>query len=109
MVSHMTTSYGPQTAQMNEEPPQESSLNLTLMQHPHDEYFKPREVRLRLEVEPLQVWYYCIFSNPRTLVINLKLFAEVFTKLKTYVSSPGLQFLVLDTIIGCTIQLLIMS
>jgi hypothetical protein len=33
----MTTSYGLQVAQVNEEPPQESSLDLTLTQHFHDE------------------------------------------------------------------------
>jgi hypothetical protein len=30
MASHMVTSYGPQAAQANEEPPLESSLDLTL-------------------------------------------------------------------------------
>ncbi len=52
MVSRMVTSYGPQAAQVNEEPPPESSLNLTLTQHPRDEELEPREVRARLEVEP---------------------------------------------------------
>jgi hypothetical protein len=52
MVSHMVTSYGPQAAQANEEPPLESSLDLTLTQHPHDEEPEPRKVRARLEVEP---------------------------------------------------------
>jgi hypothetical protein len=37
MASHMATSYGPQVAQMNEELTSESSLDLMLMQHPHDE------------------------------------------------------------------------
>jgi hypothetical protein len=37
---------------MNEEPPLESSLDLTLMQHPRDEEPKLREVRAQLEVEP---------------------------------------------------------
>jgi hypothetical protein len=32
----MATSYGPQIAQMNEELPLKSSLNLTLTQHPRD-------------------------------------------------------------------------
>jgi len=31
MASHIITSYGPQVAQANEEPPSESYLNLTLM------------------------------------------------------------------------------
>jgi hypothetical protein len=30
MTMHMTTFYGPQATQMNEEPPQKSSLDLTL-------------------------------------------------------------------------------
>jgi hypothetical protein len=48
----MVTSYGPQAAQANEELPPESSLDLTLTQHPHDEKPEPREVCARLEVEP---------------------------------------------------------
>ncbi len=37
MASRMATSYGLQTAQINEEPALESFLDLTLMQHPRDE------------------------------------------------------------------------
>jgi hypothetical protein len=37
MALRMVTSYGPQAAQANEKSPLESSLNLTLMQHPYDE------------------------------------------------------------------------
>jgi len=37
----MVMSYGPQTIQVNEELPPESSLDLTLTQHPHDEDPKP--------------------------------------------------------------------
>jgi hypothetical protein len=37
MASCMVTSYGPQAAQMNEESPLESSLDLTLTLHFHDE------------------------------------------------------------------------
>jgi hypothetical protein len=37
MALHMAMSYNLQVAQMNEEPPLKSSLNLTLTQHPHDE------------------------------------------------------------------------
>jgi hypothetical protein len=72
MASRMVTSYGPQAAQANEELPLESSLNLTLMQHPRDEEPKPREVRARLEVDPPRAWYYRISSNSRTLVILLQ-------------------------------------
>ncbi len=42
MASRTTTSYGPQAVQVNEEPPSESSLDLTLMQHPRDEEPEPR-------------------------------------------------------------------
>jgi hypothetical protein len=72
MVSRMVSSYGPQTTQANEEPPPESSLDLTLTQHPHDEEPKLRKVRARLEVEPLRAWYYRISLNFRTLVILLQ-------------------------------------
>jgi hypothetical protein len=61
MASRMATSYGLQIPQMNEEPPLESSLDLTLMQHPHDEDPKPRKVLAHLEVKPPQAWYYRIF------------------------------------------------
>jgi hypothetical protein len=37
---------------MNEEPPSESSLDLTLTQHPRNEELELRKVRARLEVEP---------------------------------------------------------
>jgi hypothetical protein len=72
MVSRTVTSYGPQAAQANEEPPSESSLDLTLMQHPRDEKFEPREVRIHLEIEPPRTWYYRISPNSRTLVILLQ-------------------------------------
>jgi hypothetical protein len=54
MVSRMVTSYGPQVAQVNEELPPESSLNLTLTQHPCDEKLEPREVCACFEVETPQ-------------------------------------------------------
>jgi hypothetical protein len=41
MASRMATSYRPQGAQMNEELTPESSLNLTLTQHPRDEDLTP--------------------------------------------------------------------
>jgi hypothetical protein len=72
MASRTVTSYGPQAAQANEEPPLESSLDLTLTQHPRDEELEPREVRARFEVEPPQAWYYRISPNSRTLVILLQ-------------------------------------
>ncbi len=48
----MVSSYGLQAAQANKELPPESSLDLTLTQHPRDEEPKLREVRARLEIEP---------------------------------------------------------
>jgi hypothetical protein len=53
MALRMVTFYGPQVAQANEEPPSESSLNLTL--------------------NPLQALYYYIFPNSCTLVILLQI------------------------------------
>jgi len=72
MASRMVTFYGLQAAQANKEPPLKSSLDLTLTQHPRDEEPEPREVRVRLQVEPPRAWYYRIFSNSRTLVILLQ-------------------------------------
>jgi hypothetical protein len=54
MALCMATFYRPQAAQVNEESPPESSLDLTLMQHFHDEDLEPREVHACLEVEPLR-------------------------------------------------------
>jgi hypothetical protein len=72
MASRMVSFYGSQTAQANEEPPPESSLDLTLTQHPCDEEPELREVRARLDVEPPRAWYYRISPNSRTLVILLQ-------------------------------------
>jgi len=72
MASRTITSYGPQAEWANEEPPLESSLDLTLTQHPRDEEPEPREVRACLEVEPPRAWYYHISPNSRTLVILLQ-------------------------------------
>jgi hypothetical protein len=108
------TSYGPQAAQADVKPPSESSLDLTLTQHLRDEEPKPREVHTRLEVEPPRVWYYHILPIPAPwrsyykltplLVTNPKLSAKVVVKPKTLLSSLGLQFPALDTIIGCTVR-----
>ncbi len=73
MALRMVASYRPQAAQTNEEPPSETSLDLTLRQHPPDEEPALREVRAPLEVEPLRAWYYCISPNSRTLVILLQI------------------------------------
>jgi len=72
MALRMVTSYGLQAAQANEEPPPESSLDLTLTQHPFDEEPELRKVRARLEIKPPRAWYYRISPNFRTLVILLQ-------------------------------------
>jgi hypothetical protein len=72
MVSCIVTSYRPQAAQTNEEPLPESSLDLTLTQHPCDEEPKPQEVHARLEVKPPRAWYYRISPNSCTMVILLQ-------------------------------------
>jgi hypothetical protein len=72
MALRTVTSYRPQAAQADAEPPSESSLDLTLTQHPRDEEPEPREVHARLEVEPPRAWYYCISPNSRTLVILIQ-------------------------------------
>jgi len=69
----MATSYGLQAVQTNEEPAPESSLDLTLMQHLHDEKFESQEVHAHLEVDPPRAWYYHISLNSRTLVILLQI------------------------------------
>jgi hypothetical protein len=68
----MVTFYRPQAAQVNEELPSKSFLDLTLMKHPCDEEPEPREMRARFEVEPLRAWYYRISPNSRTMVILLQ-------------------------------------
>ncbi len=73
MASRTATFYEHQAVQANEEPPSESSLDLTLMQHPRDEELEPREVSAHLEVEPPWAWYYRISPNSRTLVILLQI------------------------------------
>jgi hypothetical protein len=73
MASRMVASYEPQAAQANEESPSETSLDLTLTQHPRDEEPAPREVHARFEVEPPRAWYYRISPNSPTLVILLQI------------------------------------
>jgi hypothetical protein len=67
----MLTFYESQAAQVNEISALESSLNLTLTQHPHDENPKAQEVHACLDVDPPRAWYYVISLNSRTLVILL--------------------------------------
>jgi hypothetical protein len=68
---------------MNEEPPWESSLDLTLTQHPHDEDPKPRNMCLHFEVEPPRASYYRIFPNFCTLVMLLRIDPTFNDKLET--------------------------
>jgi hypothetical protein len=55
MVSRIVTSYEPQAMQMNEEPTSESSLDLTLTQHPHDEDLHYERCALVLKSIPLEL------------------------------------------------------
>ncbi len=64
MASCMTKSYRPQIAQMNEKSLQESSLDLTLMQHPRDENRELRKVRPHLKVEPLELGIIAFLQTP---------------------------------------------
>jgi hypothetical protein len=52
MASRMAMSYKPQAAQVNEEQPPKSSLDLTFTQHPCDENPEPQELHTRFKVEP---------------------------------------------------------
>ncbi len=72
MVSRMAMFYKLQVAQANEEPTPESSLDLTLTQHLHDEKPKSWKVHAHLKINPPQAWYYRISPNSRTLVILLQ-------------------------------------
>jgi hypothetical protein len=47
-------------------------------------------------------WFYC--KSTPLLVMSLKPFVKVVTRLKTPPSSHGLQFLALDTIVGCAVR-----
>ncbi len=51
----------------------------------------------------LTPWWFCYKSTP-LLVMNLKPFVKVVTRLRTFISSHGLQFFTLDTIICCEIR-----
>jgi len=62
MVSHMTTSYKPQTAQMNEELFRKPSLDLTLTQHSHDENLELRKVGLILKLNPFELGIITFFQ-----------------------------------------------
>ncbi len=71
-------------------------------------------MRPRLEVEPPQAWYYCISPNSYTLVILLQVdptfgdepqkFCESFYKVEDTSTLHGLQFSLLDIIVGCVVQ-----
>jgi hypothetical protein len=58
MVLRMITSYGLQATQMNEKPPRNLSLNLTITQHFCDDNPEPRKVCPHFKVKPLRTWYY---------------------------------------------------
>jgi hypothetical protein len=83
VASRMVTSYGLQAAQMIKEPAPESSLDLTLTQHPCDEDLALRKVHARLEVDPPRAYYYRISPNFRTLVILLQVNPAFGNELET--------------------------
>ncbi len=71
----------------------ESSLNLILIQHPNDEDLNCKRCPLVLKLNPLELgiiaffwtfvpWWFS-YKLTLLLVMNLKLFVKVFTKLKT--------------------------
>jgi len=114
MASRMVTSYGPQAAQANEKPPSESFLNLTLTQHPRDENSNLERCALVLKLNPLEPgtivfrqtptpWWSC-YKSTLLPVTNPKLSMKVVMKPKTLPSSLGLQFPVLDIIVGCAVR-----
>jgi hypothetical protein len=55
MVSRMVMSYEPQVAQVNEELASESSLDLTLTQHPRDEDLNRERWALFLKLIPFKL------------------------------------------------------
>jgi len=63
MVSHMATSYEPQTTKVNEELAPETSLNLTLTQRPHDEDPKPQRCVLVLKLNPFKLGIIASFQT----------------------------------------------
>jgi hypothetical protein len=114
MASRMATSYRPQVAQVNEEPPLESSLDLTLMHILSMKIPNLERCTLVLKLNPLEPgtivflrtlapWSTCCKSTS-LLMMNPKPFMKVIMKLKILISSHGLQFSTLDTIVGCTVR-----
>ncbi len=55
MASRIATSYWPQATQVNEKSSFESSLDLTLTQHPGEEDLELQKVHTRLKVDPPRV------------------------------------------------------
>jgi hypothetical protein len=72
MASHIATSYRPQAIQVNEKSAPESSLHVTLTQHPRDEDPQLREVCVCLEIDSFRNWYYSISPNFHTLLLLLQ-------------------------------------
>ncbi len=109
----MTMSYELQATQVNEELPQESSLDLRLTQHPHDEIPEPWKVHLCFKVEPPRAWYYRISSNSCMLVILLqvdfdfsdepKIVYEGFYEIEYTSIFARSSIPMLDTIVGCKV------
>ncbi len=109
----MTMSYELQATQVNEESPRESSLDLTLTQHIHDEIPKLWEVHFRFKVEPFWTWYYHIYLNFWMLVILLqvdsdssdepKFVYEGFYEIEKTSIFAQSSIPMLDTIVGCKV------
>jgi hypothetical protein len=68
----MAMFYRPQATKMNEKPPLESFLNLTLTQHPCDEDPELWKVHACFEIEPPRTLYYYISPNFCTSMILLQ-------------------------------------
>jgi hypothetical protein len=70
MASRMVTSYGPQTTQVNEEPPLEPILNLTLTQHVVTLLWP--SVRMKLTLPKLGTWSPPGLSKTQSLISGVK-------------------------------------
>jgi hypothetical protein len=114
MALWMTTFYGPQVAQINEDSPMKSSLiwqwhNILVMKIPNRKRcaiilkLNPVELGIIAFFQTLAPWSFCCKSIS-LLVMNLKSYVKVVTKLKTLLSLHGLQLSMLDTIVGCVVR-----
>jgi hypothetical protein len=68
----------------------------------HSSWIDPLKLGIIAFFRTFAPWWFCGKSTP-LLLMNLKLYVKVVTRLKTPLSSHGFQFLGLDTIIGFVI------